>query len=86
MENTENIKEIETPVVESVAPKRNRAKIGEVNCDQLNLRSEPDSDADIIYIMTSGNNVSILGEEKAFYKVMINGIIGYCMKKFITIK
>lgn len=89
MEKDEIIQEVETPVekiVETPAPKRNRAKIGEVNCDKLNLRSEPDSDADILYVMSEGDAVSILGEEKTFYKVLTKGVVGYCMKKFITTK
>ena len=65
---------------------RNGSKIGEVNTVQLNLREEPDSDADILFIMSKGDTVTILGEEKSFYKVMAKGIVGYCVKTFITAK
>ena len=85
MENEEIIQTTETPV-EPVTPKKNRPKIGEVNCDQLKLREEPDTDADVLYIMAKGDVISILGEEKNFYKILCNGIVGYCVKKFITIK
>lgn len=88
MEKDEIMQEVETPVeqVAQVLPKRNRAKIGEVNTDQLNLRAEPDSDADIMFIMSKGDTVTILEEEKSFYKVLTKGIVGYCVKKFITAK
>lgn len=89
MEKDEIMQEVETPVekpVETPAPKRNRAKIGEVNCDKLNLRAEPVSDADILYVMSKGDAVSILEEEKTFYKVLTKGVVGYCVKKYITVK
>lgn len=85
MEKEEIVQEtVETSV--PVVSKKNRAKIGEVNCDQLNLREEPSTDADILLIIKKGDPVSILEESKGFYKVLTNGIIGYCVKEFITVK
>lgn len=85
MEKDEIMQEVETPV-EPVAPKKNRAKIGVVNCDLLNLREEADADSDILCVMSMNDPVTILGEDKNFYNVMYNGVVGYCMKKFINVK
>lgn len=70
-------------VVESVEP-----KTGIVNCDKLNVRSEPKKDSIVTLIISKGDVVKILEDsDKEFYKVIIsNGTEGYCMKKFIDIK
>ena len=70
-------------VIESV-----ESKTGIVNCDKLNVRSEPKKDSIVTLIISKGDVVKILEDsDKEFYKVIIsNGTEGYCMKKFIDIK
>lgn len=98
IETTENV-EVETlePVVEEVvkdeieiseAPKLPRE--GKVsNCTLLNVREIASRTSDVIAIIPDGEIVGLFTEEEEtedFYKVMTNlGIIGYCMKRFITV-
>ena len=87
MLNEEIMQEVETPV-EEVKPviKKNRAVVGVVNCDDLKLRAEADADADVIFLMKKDTAVSIEDTVGDFYKVIVNGVVGYCMKKFITVQ
>lgn len=59
-----------------------------VDCHKLNIRMEPDTDAEIVGTIPVDSEVTIedftLDE---FYKVCTTaGAEGYCMKKFIQIK
>ena len=65
-------------------PKKNRATIG-VATTLLRLREEPSTDADILYMIPEGNAVAIVGESGEFYNVMVEGLIGYCMKEFVKV-
>lgn len=66
-------------------PKKNRVKIG-VTKVALNLRDEPSSDSDILYIIPEGGPVVITGEEGEYYKVTVEGLSGYCMKVYVEVK
>lgn len=72
-------------ILEPVKTKKNRILIGTVICDRLFLREEPNKESDILYIMPKGECVAIMGESSYFYKVIVNGVTGYCVKKFIKI-
>lgn len=58
-------------------------------CKKLNVRNKPTTAAAILTAIDEGTEVvieqpTVLGE---FYKVTLaNGVTGYCMKKFITVK
>lgn len=62
-----------------------------VNCSQLNVRSQPKSDADILLVIRKGDKIVIEENESTdeFYKVCSlpgnEGFNGYCMKKYIAI-
>lgn len=62
--------------------------VGIVNCNKLNVRSEPKKDSLVRTIIGNGDSVEILDDsDKEFYKVSTSDKIeGYCMKKFIDIK
>lgn len=66
-------------------PKKNRAKIGVTN-SALNLREEPNSDSDILYVIPKGKAIVINGEDDKYYKVTVEGLSGYCMKVYVDIK
>lgn len=72
---------IEEPVVES--------KQGVVtDCLKLNVRKEPDSEAEVIGQITAATKLEVYENESTdeFYKICTySGIEGYCMKKFISI-
>ena len=62
--------------------------IGKVSAEKLNIREEPDKDADVILIVDKGTPVTIdeAGSTSKFYKVTVQGLVGYCMKEFITLE
>lgn len=66
-------------------PKKNRVKIG-VTKSALNLREEPSPDSDILYVIPEGDPVVINGEDGNYYKVTVQGLVGYCVKDYINEK
>lgn len=76
---------VETPVEEVKVE-----KIGVVeNCTMLNVRKDPDTEADVVCVLTAQSEVTVNDEESTpdFYKVCTAaGAEGFCMKKFIRIK
>lgn len=74
--------------IEPVKTKKIKQVIGTVVADQLRVREEPDIDADVLLIIKKDDAVAIdeAGSTGTFYKVIVNGTIGYCMKEFIMIK
>ena len=67
----------------------NHTKIGKVvNCDKLNVRRNPNTDASIVCIINRLTEVEIdesLSTD-TFYKVYLaTGVEGYCMKEYISV-
>jgi len=67
-------------------PFEDRDLIGYVNINAVNFRNEPIIDEDT-YIREIGysKEVQIIGENTAWYKVILNGNMGYVYKKYITL-
>ena len=58
------------------------------DCLRLNVRKEPDSEAEIIGQITAATKLVVYENESTdeFYKICTySGIEGFCMKKFISI-
>lgn len=92
---TENISEepvVEEAVVEETVeePAVIEPTIGFVDgCDKLNVRKESTKDSEVLCVLDKLSEVTInlSNSTEDFYKIMTSeGIEGYCMKKFITIK
>lgn len=67
------------------SPKK-KTVVGEVNCSQLYMREAPSKDSDVLRILTNKEPVIIEeGGTEDFYKVINNGLVGYCAKEYITI-
>lgn len=90
-ENTtivENVEEVinDTPVVEEKIP----VYIGKIrDCDKLNVREEPTTEAKVICKLDKLSEVQIdkTNSTKEFYKVLTStGVNGFCMKKYMSIK
>lgn len=58
-----------------------------VGCFELNVREEPSLYAKVLGTIVKGTKVKANMSESTndFYKVTTNGVIGFCMKKFIKI-
>lgn len=59
-----------------------------VNCKKLNVREEPESDANVVCTIDALTDVEIdeATSTDEFYKVYLSsGLEGFCMKKFIVI-
>lgn len=62
--------------------------VGKVsNCTKLNVRKDPDINADILFIIDKDTEVVIDNEESTeeWYKVIVNEQEGFCMKKYISL-
>lgn len=58
---------------------------GVVSGGNLNIRKRPTVESDSIMILQNGSPVSIISDRSpSFYKVRVDGIEGYCMKKFVS--
>lgn len=60
-----------------------------VECNKLNLRSEPSTDSKIVSKLNTNDTVVVDLEESSdeFYKIYTEiGIEGFCMKRFIEIE
>ena len=78
MENTKEVKQ--EPMIKSAVV---------VNCNKLNIRKRPFTDADIIGIISKDTNLTVneAASTEDFYKVKTeNGMFGYCMKKYVDIR
>lgn len=57
-------------------------------CSKLNVRSEPETTADILCVLNSGSEVKIdrANSTEEWFKITnAAGIDGYCMRKFVKI-
>lgn len=75
---------IEEPVEEIIEEETCQA--GVVIAERLNVRSNPFKDADVLFVINKGQEVIIDGEDGDFFKVVVDGNVGYCIKNFIAIK
>ncbi len=58
-----------------------------VNCEKLNVRNEPDKNADIVQIIDASSKVEISLNDSTdeFYKVYTEtGMSGYCKKQYVN--
>lgn len=55
-----------------------------IGADELNLRADPSRDADILGEYHKGDRLEILGEIDEWYKVDINGTVGYMVQEYIV--
>ena len=78
---------VTTPVVPEL-PEEDDFRDGIVTgCSKLNVRAEPNLDADVILVIEKDSEVVIDLEESTdeWYRVYVGEEEGFCMKKYITI-
>ncbi|MDD6615422.1 MAG: SH3 domain-containing protein [Lachnospiraceae bacterium] len=51
--------------------------------DNVNIRLEPSTEADILGSLSTGDQISVVGETSQWFKVNINGNVGYISKQFL---
>lgn len=77
-------------IIEEVEETKPEPKIGTVtDCVRLNVRKDPNPNAEIICEVSAATDLMIDEEQStdSFYKVFTAaGVEGYCMKRFVTIK
>lgn len=77
----EEVKEVK-PEVKAQANAKKFAKV--INCDHLNVRSEPSTMGSVVEIIDRDHTVEIFGKENEFTKVLTKrGINGYCMSEYL---
>lgn len=72
--------------VEDVTPK---ILLGVVtDCSKLNVRKKANIKSEVASVINAKTEVTVYPDEstKDWYKVKVNDVIGFCMKKFIKIK
>lgn len=52
--------------------------------DNVNIRLAPGTDADILVTLNTGDKVSVVGETSGWFKVNVQGNIGYIRKDFLV--
>lgn len=73
-------------VFEKPVEKKNRT--GHISgCELLNVRKEPMPNAPVIAVLNTSDLFVVQGDDDPiFFKVKtVNGVSGYCMKKFVTV-
>lgn len=57
-----------------------------VNCKKLNVRKNPDANSQVLFTIDKDAEVLIYLESSTaeWYKVLANGLEGFCMKKFVA--
>lgn len=85
IENIDVINEAPVEILETESILTNIKAIV-TDCERLNVRSNPDINSDVLKIINNGDKLDIidLNENSEFYKILIDNVEGYCMKKFIT--
>lgn len=91
--------EVVTDVVETAAPevkmevkpevKPKKIKGTVANCAKLNVRANPDPNANVIWVLDAGSEVEIDKNESTKDWLCIStaaGVDGYCMRKFVNAK
>ena len=60
---------------------------GTVLCELLNVRKEPNINAEVVTVLPQDSIVTISDTHATedFYKVLVGDVEGYCMKKFMAI-
>ena len=80
----------ETEIIAPIAPEPKKTVRGVVvGCFNLNVRTGPSKDFDVICEIPSDSEVEIDESEsfEDFYKICTaSGVEGFCMKKFIEVK
>lgn len=52
--------------------------------DNVNIRQEPSTEAEILGSLSTGDQISVVGETSQWFKVNVNGTIGYISKQFLV--
>lgn len=75
-----------TPILLNEA-EENKTRTGiVVDCNMLNLRQYPIANGNnVLKTLRVGTKVEIIDEVNEFYKVTLDGVNGYVMKKFINV-
>lgn len=57
-------------------------------CLKLNVRKKANIKADVVSVVDAKSEATVYPDDstKDWYKVTVNGIDGFCMKKFVSIK
>lgn len=87
-ETADVAEEVVAPAVEEVAEEV-ADTVGVVSgCHRLNVRNRPSTNAAIVTMVNEGDELVLEPcASDEFHKVTLaNGVVGYCMKKFITVK
>ena len=87
-ETIEEVTEIEETVEEMTEAEEDttEATFGKVNCSKLNVRKEPSINSNPLCIVEYGTRMEINEFNGEWIKVLtLDGVSGYCMRKFVDL-
>ena len=59
-------------------------KVGYVSAEGLRVRKEPTTDSEEIHSLSKNDKVEIIGQTGKWYKINLDGVIGYVSSKYIS--
>ena len=62
------------------------ATTGVVNVDTVRVRKEATTSSAIVELVSIGDKINIIGEENGWYKVKVNGTVGYIRNDLLTVE
>lgn len=80
---------VETEVEEKKVAPEPKPVYGVVNCEKLNIRKEANKADNVLRVVDEGSELKIdmTKSTPAWYKVCTaEGVEGFCMKKFVTVR
>jgi len=79
---------IQQEKIDTTIRNETKEKIGVVtNCSVLNVRKIPNPVSEILFTIERGTHVKIdiQGSTENYYRIMIQGVEGFCKKEFIGV-
>ena len=67
----------------SVSIADDEQETGQVMADGVNMRKSPDKDSDVIDELDCGEEVTVIGEDGNWYRVIHSGELGYIRKDYV---
>ena len=79
---------IEQEKIDTTVRDISKEKLGVVSkCSVLNVRKIPNPTGEVLFTISRGTQVKIdlLGSTESYYRVVIQGVEGFCRKDFIEV-
>ncbi len=83
--DTADVNEKDAPVVVSNLVSGTAMGIGSVDVLGVNIRENPNAEADVVGLVGQGQQVLVLSQEGDWYRVSCNGVVGFVSKDYMNV-